>query len=187
VAYRQLRPKGQTLTDLRNEGIVDGYHRLTVQESSIRHSLKRDETILIDGDFKGHTSDAPHTEIKAVQGAQFSSLVKATDGATIEGVTFKGEGVLVEVTGTMPAMFKGCTFIRDAGTNLTTAFVTVAAGSKATFIGCRFRSDEDAGVMQGALNAVVNDGANPAASVTVVSGVNETGWPHLNVTLFGEV
>lgn len=187
MAYRQLRPKGQTLTDLRNEGIVDGYHRLTVQENSIRHSLKRDETILIDGGFKGHTSDAPHTEIKAVQGAQFSSLVKATDGATIEGVTFKGEGVLVEVTGTMPAMFRGCTFIRDAGTNLTTAFVTVAAGSKATFLGCRFRSDEDTGVMQGALNAVVNDAANLATDVTVVSGVNETGWPHLNVTLFGEV
>jgi len=185
--FRLLRPSKQTLTGLRNEGIVDGYHRLTVQENSIRHSLKRDETILIEGGFKGHTSDSPHTEIKAVQGAQFSSLVKATDGATIEGVTFKGEGVLVEVTGTMPAMFRGCTFIRDAGTNLTTAFVTVAAGSKATFLGCRFRSEEDDGVMQGASNAVVNDGANPPASVTVVSGVNETGWPHLNATLFGEV
>ena len=87
----------------------------------------------------------------------------------------------------MPAMFRGCTFIRDAGTNLTTAFVTVAAGSKATFLGCRFRSEEDDGVMQGASNAVGNDGANPAASVTVVSGGNETGWPHLNATLFGEV
>ena len=185
--FRLLRPSKQTLTGLRNEGIVDGYHRLTVQENSIRHSLKRDETILIEGGFKGHTSDSPHTEIKAVQGAQFSSLVKITDGATIEGATFKGEGVLVEVTGTMHAMFRGCTFIRDAGTNLTTAFVTVAAGSKATFLGCRFRSEEDDGVMQGASNAVVNDGANPAASVTVVSGVNETGWPHLNATLFGEV
>ena len=41
--------------------------------------------------------------------------------------------------------------------------------------------------MQGALNAVVNDAANLATDVTVVSGVNETGWPHLNVTLFGEV
>tara|TARA_B100000949_G_C14172583_1_gene403978 strand:- start:54 stop:608 length:555 start_codon:yes stop_codon:yes gene_type:complete len=183
--FRLLRPTNQTLTGLRNEGIVDGYHRLTVQEDSIRHSLKRDETILIDGDFKGHTSDAPHTEIKAVQGAQFGSLVKITDGATVEGATFKGEGVLVEVTGTMPAMFRGCTFIRDASTNLTTAFVTVAAGSKATFLGCRFRSDEDTGVMQGASNAVVNNAL--VADVTVVSGVNETGWPHLNVTLFGEV
>ena len=87
--------------------------------------------------------------------------------------------------GTMPAMFRGCTFIRDAGTNLTTAFVTVAAGSKATFLGCRFRSDEDTGVMQGASNAVGNNAL--VADVTVVSGGNETGWPHLNVTLFGEV
>jgi len=185
--FRLLRPGSQSLTDLRNDGIVDSYHRLTVQENSIRHSLKRNETILIDGDFKGHASDAPHTEIKAVQGARFSSLVKITDGATVEGVTFKGEDALVEVTGSMPAMFRGCTFIRDAGTNLTTAFVTVAAGSKATFLGCRFRSDEDTGVMQGASNAVVNDAANLATDVTVVSGVNETGWPHLNVTLFGEV
>ena len=182
--FRLLRPSKQTLTGLRNDGIVDSYHRLTVQEGSIRHTVKRDETILIDGGFKGHTSDAPHTEIKAVQGAQFSSLVKITDGATVEGATFKGEGVLVEVTGTMPAMFRGCTFIRDAGTNLTPAFVTVAVGSKATFLGCRFRSDEDTGVIQGASNAVVNKAL--AAAVTVVSGVNETGWPHLNVTLFGE-
>ena len=56
--FRLLRPSKQTLTGLRNEGIVDGYHRLTVQENSIRHSLKRDETILIEGGFKGHTSDS---------------------------------------------------------------------------------------------------------------------------------
>ncbi len=85
----------------------------------------------------------------------------------------------------MPAMYWDCTFIRDAATTLTTPSVTVAAGSTATFLGCRFRSDEDTGGMQGASNAVVNNAL--AADVTVVSGVNETGWPHLNVTLFGEV
>ena len=184
---RQLRAKGVTMTDLRNEGIIDGYHRLSVQRNPIKYSRKRDETILIEGEFKGHTATRPHTLIKAVEVAEFSDIVKVEAGATIEGTTFKGTGVLAEVTGTMPALFSGCTFIRDAGTNLTTAFVTVAAGSKATFLGCRFRSDEDAGVMQGALNAVVNDAANLATDVTVVSGVNETGWPHLNVTLFGEV
>lgn len=184
---RQIRDKHMSLTQLRNEGIVNSYHRLDVQQNPIKYSKKRDETVLIEGEFKGHTADKPHTVIRAVEVAEFSGVMKVEAGATIQGVTFKGDAVLAEVTGTMPAMFRDCTFIRDASTNLTTAFVTVASGAKATFSGCRFRSAEDTGVMQGAGNVVYNDAANAATDVSVVACVNETGWSHSNATVLGEV
>ena len=93
---RQIRDKNMSLTQLRNEGIVNSYHRLDVQQNPIKYSKKRDETVLIEGEFKGHTADKPHTLIRAVEVAEFSGVMKVEAGATIQGVTFKGDAVLAE-------------------------------------------------------------------------------------------
>ena len=102
---RQIRDKDMSLTQLRNEGIVNSYHRLDVQQNPIKYSKKRDETVLIEGEFKGHTADKPHTLIRAVEVAEFSGVMRVEAGATIQGVTFKGDAAVSYTHLTLPTIY----------------------------------------------------------------------------------
>jgi len=186
MVFRKLYSKNVSDIQLRNDSIDDSAFKLDVQQDEVVYTLKKEEHINVNGAIPGTTIDKPHTIIKAQGEATFTKLVNTKESTIYDGVTFTGDSLLVSVTnGTV--IFNNCVFMRGYASDATIPFAQVSQGAYASFVGCRFQSDRDDEVMNGAGFVVLNDALNPVTNVSVVGGSNHTTWTNSNTTDLGIV
>ena len=135
------------------------------------------------GLHSGATLTKNGTEIQAAPGARVDRQWKidTTGVIRISGLRFNSgsQDSLVTVSATSTVVFTDCVFNKPDPAP-TTAFVSIASGGKASFIGCHFTpAKTDAGF--------VVDNAGVALNVYLSCGVNSTGQAHNNVVVFGEL
>ena len=181
--FSQIIDKTISQLELNNVSNVANDYKMPVSKDVILLPKKKDNKVLVTGTMKGYTFDKPHTFVIGVEDARFTGTIVIEANTTFSNCIFDIDNdVLVRIT-SGKVLFDNCTFIRRHDSDDTINFIQIESGAKATFSSCRFRSEEDDGVMDGA--GIVIDNANPGNFATLVGGANETGWNMGTTQSFG--